>query len=78
MSRLTNGKTSKSRSQRRNNPGINCTAPDGETDPFGAMVHMDHLAMEADAEAAAAARYCLNLLDEKTGVFGAFPCAKKN
>ena len=41
--------------------------------PFGAMLHMDHIQMETGSEASRAARYCLNVHDEKTYFFIAFP-----
>ena len=37
------------------------------------MVHMDHIAREPEYEAVRAARYCLNIHDEKTDFFMAFP-----
>ena len=36
---------------------------------FGAMVHMDHIAMEHCSDAARAAKFCLNVHDEKTEFF---------
>ena len=72
------GKTAKSRSQRRQIPGVTVQSPDAETQPFGAMVHMDHIEMERGSEAAQAARYSLNIHDEKTEFLMCFPCRKRN
>ena len=54
------------------------TAPDAETLLFEAIVHVDHIAMEAGSEAAKAARYCLNIRDEKTDYFMPFPSHSKD
>ena len=37
------------------------------------MARLDHIAMERNSEASRAARYSLNIHDEKTGYFSAFP-----
>ena len=66
------GKTSKSHSRRRRFPGVSVPLGEGER-PFGAMLHMDHIQMEVGSEASRAARYCLNVHDEKTDFFMAFP-----
>ena len=49
------------------------TAPDALTRPFGAMIHLDYIAMERNSEASRAARYSLNVHDEKTSFRMAFP-----
>ena len=41
--------------------------------PLGAMLHMAHIQMEIGSQASQAARYCLNVHDEKTNFFMAFP-----
>ena len=66
------GKTSKPHSRRRRLPGASVTLDEGER-PFGAMLHMDHIQMEVGSEASRAARYYLNVRDEKTDFFMAFP-----
>ena len=47
-------KSVKSRSQRRATPGVTVQAPDAESQPFGTMIHMDHIEMEHGTEAARA------------------------
>ena len=41
--------------------------------PFGAMVHLDNIAMESRWEAAKAVRYSLNMHDEQAGFCMAYP-----
>ena len=41
------------------------------------MIHMDHIAMEPKSEASEAARYSLNIHDEKTGSCMAYPSHKR-
>ena len=71
------GKTSKSHSRRRRLPGVSVTLGQGER-PFGAMLHMDHIQMEVGSEASRAASYCLNVHDEKTDFFMAFPSQSRS
>ena len=51
--------------------------PDAEGD-FGALVHGDHIEMERGSDAARAARFCLNLHDERTLFFRPFPVHAKD
>ena len=67
------GKTAKSPSRRRQNPKVTVLAPDAETQPFGALVHMDTIEMERGSDAARAARYSLNVSDDLTDFTMAFP-----
>ena len=46
--------------------------------PFGACVHMDHIVMDRGSKAAKAARYGLNMTDEKTNFTGGFPGNSKS
>ena len=48
-------------------------AADAIARPFGAMVHLDNLAMESKSEAAKAALYFLKLHDEQTSFCMAYP-----
>ena len=60
------GKTYKSNSRRRKRPNVFVSLPDATAQPFGAMVHMDTIAMEQNSEVSQPARYCLNVHDERT------------
>ena len=40
------GKTTKSHSRRKTRPKVSVTSADSTERPFGAMIHMDHIAME--------------------------------
>ena len=72
------GKTLKSNSRRRKRPKVFVSPPDATTQPFGAMVHLDTIAMEPNSEASQAARYCLNVHDERTSFRMAFPSHKRD
>ena len=72
------GKTLKSHSRRRKQPKVFVSLPDATTFPFGAMVHVDTIAMEPNSEASQAARYSLNVHDEKTSFCMAFPFHKRD
>ena len=72
------GKTPKSHSRGRKQPGVAVTSQDAEARPLGAMIHMDHIQMETGSEAFLAARYCLNIHDEKTNFFMPFPSHKRD
>ena len=67
------GKSVKSHSQRKKQPKVSVSLPDATAHPFGAMVHMDTTAMEPNSESFQAARYCLNVHDERTSFRMAFP-----
>ena len=58
------GKTSKTRSRRRTQPKVTVAAPDAIAFPFGAMIHLYHIAMERNSEASRAAR-CSKSIREK-------------
>ena len=60
------GTVTKSISRRRKQLKATATAADALAGLFGAMVHLDHIAMEPRSEAAKAARYSLNMQDAQT------------
>ena len=49
------------------------SSPDAIEHPFGAMAHVDTIAMEPNSEASRAARYSFNVHDETASFFMAFP-----
>ena len=66
-------KTVKSNSRKRKPPIAIVVAADAIARPFGAMVHLDHTAMEPKSEAARAARYTLNIRDKRASFCVAYP-----
>ena len=52
--------------------------PDATTQPFGAMAHLDTTAMELNSGASQAARYCVNVHDERASFCMAFPSRKRD
>ena len=68
------GKAAKSPSRRRMQPFTQVKAPEVESEPFGALVHMDHIEMDRCSEAAATARYALNIHTNVLVSFDRIPC----
>ena len=67
------GTSFKSHSRRRKRPKVSVSLPDSLARPFGAMAHLDTIAMEPNSEASQAARFSVNVHDEKTSFCMAFP-----
>ena len=70
--------TFKFHSRRRKQPKVFAPLPDATAKPFGAMAHFDTVAMELKSEASQAARYCLNIHDERATFCMAYPSHKRD
>ena len=66
-------KKKKIHSRRRLLSGVTVTSADGETYPFGARAHMDHIVMEHGSRAAKSAKCALLIKDEKTKFISVYP-----
>ena len=67
------GKTFKSNSRRRKRTTVFVSSPNAIEHPFGAMAHLDTIAMEPNSEASRAVPYSFNVHNEKTSFCMAFP-----